>query len=104
MSVDRSATRFSRNSLELKIIQSYVLVLREPKNVDGDRMVTLERHGAYEVRLAECPAHLDSMLFWIELFDHNTKLTLDSYGGHDLEAVTFVAEIFISEARLLHNR
>ena len=88
--------------LEVKILQSYVLVLRTNKNAQGDRTSTLERHGAHEVRLIDPSqkAQSDTIPFWIELFDHNAKTTVDSYGGYDLEAVAIAADAFIARARL----
>lgn len=105
MSATSTPARASIKSLELKILQSYVLVLRVQKNVHGNRVCTLERHGAYEVRLIDPPqiARVDTIPFWIELFDHNASLTLDSYGGHDLEAAAIAADALISRARMLQQ-
>ena len=94
-----------RKLLERRIVQSYVWVLRAPKDIDGLQSASLARHGAYEVRLIE-PSGMpqgDSMPFWIELFDHKNKFGLDSYGGHDIEEAVVAAEDMISEAELLHR-
>lgn len=95
----------SRNTikaLEQKILRSYVFVLRVNKNAQGYRSSTLERHGAHEVRLIDPPqmTECDTIPFWIELFDHKAKTTVDSYGGYDLEAVAIAADAFISRAKL----
>jgi len=103
MTTDPQAAKFSKKALELKIISSYVLILQTPQHVEGDRIVTLDRHGTYEIRLVECPRHLDTLLFWVELFDHDTNLTLDSYGGRDLNAATLAAEAFIEMAMHLNK-
>ena len=71
------------------------------KNAQGYRTSTLERHGAYEIRLIDPPemTQCDTIPFWIEMFDHNTKAAVDSYGGYDLEAVAIAADVFITRAK-----
>jgi hypothetical protein len=99
---DQSNPRGTIKALEQKILRSYVFVLRVNKNAQGYRASTLEHHGAYEVRLIDPPemTQCDTIPFWIELFDHNTKAAVDSYGGYDLEAVAIAAEAFITRAKL----
>jgi hypothetical protein len=92
--------------LEWRIIQSYVWVLRAPQIHDGNRTSTLVRHGAYEVRLVE-PSQMpqgDAIPFWIELFDHEKQMALDSFATDDLEEAAVTASALISEAEMLHQR
>jgi hypothetical protein len=72
------------------------------KNAQGYRASTLERDGAYEIRLLDSPetTQFGTIPFWIELFDHSTKATVDSYGGYDLEAVAIAADTFITRAKV----
>ena len=99
---DQSNPRGTIKALEQKILRSYVFVLRVNKNAQGYRASTLERHGAYEIRLIDPPemTQCDTIPFWIELFDHNTKAAVDSCGGYDLEAVAIAADAFITRAKL----
>lgn len=102
MSNQQCNPRRGIKALEQKILQSYVFMLRVNKNEQGYRTSTLERHGSHEVRLID-PPHMtkcDTIPFWLELFDHNAKATVDSYGGYDLEAVAIAADIFITRAKL----
>jgi hypothetical protein len=103
---NRSTTpRNTDKSLELRVLQSYISVLRVKTNADGYRASSLERHGAYEVRLIDQPemARNDTAPFWLELFDHATKHTLDSYGSYDLEASAIAADAFIAQAKFLQQ-
>jgi hypothetical protein len=89
---------------ETQIIQSYVWVLRAPRNCDGMRTSALARHGVYEVRLIE-PSDMatgDIQPFWIELYDHDNRTALDSYGGADLEEAAMAAEALIARAIVLN--
>jgi hypothetical protein len=93
-------------SLERQIIQSYIWVLRAPPDEAGCKTRTLARHGAYEVRLVE-PSQMpegDIISFWIELFDHKRRVTLNSYGSDDLEQAAVTAAQLIAEAEKLHRR
>ena len=93
-----------RKLLERRIVQSYVWILRAPKDIDGLQSASLARHGAYEVRLIELSGMPQSDTpFWIELFDHRNKFGLDSYGGDDIEEAAVVAQDMISQAELLHR-
>jgi hypothetical protein len=92
-------------ALELRIMQMRIWALVAAERIDGQRTVSLARHGAFEVRLIELPPDSDSdnIPLWIELFEHGGSTTLDSCGGYDLEHIAVAAEAFISQARDLHR-
>jgi len=89
--------------LERLIVQSYVWVLRAPRTINGQKVATLSRHGIYEIRLLE-PADLaegSDLPFWIELFDNERNLSIDSYAGDDIEETAAAVQHLISRAELL---
>jgi hypothetical protein len=97
-------TDSQRLDLERRILQTYILLLHK-KHVDGARMASLVRYGRYEVRLME-PAHApksDIIAFWIELFDHVSGSTLDSYASDNVEDAAAATEAMVSHARQLHE-
>jgi len=65
---------------------------------DGpEALVSLASIGNHEVRMLAGPAvDLDSApLFWLELFDHSTKTSVDSFCCHRLQdAVPVVCDFF----------
>jgi hypothetical protein len=90
-------------NLERRIAQAYVWALRAPRTVDGQKVVSLSRHGQFEVRLME-PSELPQSYktpFWIELFDSGKSLSIDSYGGDDLEEAAGAAQELIAQAKTL---
>jgi hypothetical protein len=89
--------------LELRIAQLYVCAIATSKYVDGLRMASIARHGPYEVRLLELyrAAPANTAPLWLELFDHGSELSLDSYSGGDFEEAAHAAEDLISQARVL---
>jgi hypothetical protein len=96
---------FPSRALELRILQLYIWALHAKRFVDGCRTATVARYGAYEVRLVESllDPQDDTIPFWVELFDHQSALTIDSCGGYDFEETAAGAAALISQASLLHR-
>jgi hypothetical protein len=96
---------FPSRALELRILQLYIWSINAKRSTDGCRVATVARHGTYEVRLVEPLLDLqdDTLLFWIELFDHKNAVTIDSCGGHDFEETAAGAAALISQADQLHR-
>jgi hypothetical protein len=63
-------------------------------------MMTLVRVGSFEVRLVQpfqrSPEGAPE--FWMELFDHDRKLSIDSVGDLALDDAVIAAEDFIARA------
>jgi len=96
---------FPGKALELRILQLYIWALSRDKGVDGFRTATVARYGAYEVRLVESTLdpQVDSIPFWVELFDHRCAATIDSCGGHDIEETAAGTAALISQASRLYH-
>lgn len=102
--LDCSTPNSTKNQhLECLIVQSYVWVLRAPRTINGQKVASLSRHGLYEVRLLE-PSELaqaNDLPFWVELFDNEQNLSIDSYAGDDIEETAVAVQHLISRAKLL---
>jgi hypothetical protein len=96
---------FPGKALELRILQLYIWALSRSKGVDGFRTATVARYGAYEVRLVESmlDPQVDTIPFWVELFDHRSADTIDSCGGHDFEETAAGTAALISQANRLYH-
>jgi hypothetical protein len=71
--------------------QAYIKLLGVPRNEHGARMISLERTGRHEVLMFDVSpdSATDSPLFWLELFDHVAKSSVDSCSCYDMaQAVT----------------
>jgi hypothetical protein len=66
-------------------------------------MVTLVRLGSFEVRLVQPSQGVPqgTPVFWMELFDHDRKLSIDSVGDLALDDAVIAAEDFIARATQL---
>ena len=66
--------------IELRISQAYVRLCSLPEG-GPQASVSVASIGSYEIRmLAHSTADIDSApLFWLELIDHSTKTSVDSF-------------------------
>jgi len=88
-----------------RLNKAYVSLALTLERSDRSRIVTLDRYGAYEVRLVEF-LHGDpaaECLFWLELYCHATKSSLDSYRCDNLDDAETAANHLISSAKQLHG-
>ena len=63
-------------------------------------MVSLAWIGDYEVRMFEGSqaSSADTPLFWMELFDHNARTSVDSCSDHEIEDAGGLFQDFILQA------
>ena len=90
-----------RNKLsELRITQAYIKLLGLPRNAQGARMVSLERIGDHEILMFDVSpdSATDAPLFWLELFDHATKSSVDSCSCTEIAQAVTVFDDFTSLA------
>ena len=89
---------------ELRIARAYAKLPSIP--VDGSKpSVSLASIGNCEIRMFRGrEADLDGMpLFWLELFDHLTKTSVDSFGCDKIKDATAVFEDFMSQGANLNK-
>ena len=93
-------SRISDKALnQLRIARAYVKLLCVPEGA-SETSVSLARIGNYEIRIFE-GSQVDSdgmSLFWLELFDHRAKISVDSFSCREIEDAVVVFEDFISRA------
>jgi len=90
--------------IELRISKAYVRLCTMPED-SPEASVLLASIGNYEVRMLASPAvDLDSApLFWLELFDHSMKTSVDSFRCHRLKDAVPVFSDFITQASELNK-
>src|SRR5260221_14765456 len=86
---------------KLHVIQAYIKLLCLPDTEPGGRMISLDRIGSYEIRMFEPsqPGSDNGLLFWIELFDHDSRSSIDSCSCYEIEEAARVCESFILQAQ-----
>jgi hypothetical protein len=92
---------YSNKLGELRISQAYIKLLGLPRNAQGARMISLERIGNHEVLMFDISpdSATDAPLFWLELFDHKAKSSVDSCSCTEIARAVTVFDDFISLAK-----
>ena len=92
---------YSNKLGELRISQAYIKLLGLPQNAQGARMISLERIGNHEVVMFDVShdCATDAPLFWLELFDHATKSSVDSCSCTEIAQAVTVFDDFIALAK-----
>jgi hypothetical protein len=77
-----------------------------PESSDCVKTATLDRYGAHEVRLLEFSQNRQAgdCVFWLELYCHLAKSSLDSCRCDSLDDAETAADHLISNAKRLHNK
>jgi hypothetical protein len=96
--------KMSDDALRIKIEKAYIELLRI--SVDGaEASVLLASIGQYEIRICGGTTVRSAVtpLFWLELFDHASKMSIDSCSCHQIEDAIAAFEYLTSQARLLNE-
>ena len=88
-----------------RLCQAYVGLVLAPTAEDGSRTTSVARFGAFEVRMIERADQRvrDAADFWIELYRHDTRSSLDSFLCQDLDDGESIVEQLIWCARQLNE-
>jgi hypothetical protein len=102
----KTLSKTSRIKLETQLIEAHARLQLTRQGTVTSRTATLVRLGPFEVRLIQ-PLSMpptSPIRFWIEIFDHDRQLSIDSVGNCVLEDAVIAAEDFIARAtRLSEN-
>jgi hypothetical protein len=92
--------------LELLLMEAQARLQRASPGEDVSAMITLVRRGSFEVRLLQplSLAPANPARFWLELFDHDRQLSIDSVGDRIIgDAIGAADEFIVRAARLSEN-
>ena len=64
------------------------------------KTISIARIGAYEIRMFSGPPSRSGgvPLLWIELFDHDARLSVDSCGCHEIDDAVAGFDVLIAQA------
>jgi len=88
-----------------RVTQSYLDLFLTSKGADGSRAAVVARIGMFEVRLVEMPSFSapEGLSLWVELYDRDLKLNVDSCKCSDLDEAIDATHRLIDLARGLNN-
>ena len=92
---------YSNKLGELRISQAYIKLLSLPQNAQGARTISLERIGTFEILMFDISPDgaTDTPLFWLELFDHEAKSSVDSCSCTEIAQAVTIFDDFVSLAK-----
>ena len=84
-----------------RVTETYASLFLTPKQDDGSRYSVITRIGDFEVRLLELPCvnSPDELALWVELYDRDLRVGVDSYKCSDLDEAIDAAQFLTAEAR-----
>jgi len=87
---------------ELRIARAYGQLSSMPD--DRSKVsVSVARTGNYEIRMFRWPETQSGALFWLELFDHNIRMSIDSFQCHEMRDAVPAFEDLMSQADYLNS-
>jgi hypothetical protein len=101
----KKLSKKSRNELEALLKDAHAKLQLVPPGARASRPVTLMRFGPFEIRVFQPLSALptNAIIFWIELFDHDRQLSIDSIGDCTLDDAVIAAGDFIARATTLNE-
>jgi hypothetical protein len=84
-----------------RVTETYASLFLTPMGDDGSRYSEIARIGVFEVRLLELPSinSPEELELWVELYDRDLRLGLDSCKCSDLDEAIDAAQILTAQAR-----
>jgi hypothetical protein len=101
----RKLSKTSKNELEAILKDANARLQLVPPGTDASRAVTLMRFGPFEIRVFQPLSALptNATIFWMELYDHDRQLSIDSIGDCTVNDAVIAAEDYIARARALNE-
>ena len=83
-----------------RVIETYAGLFLTSKQGDGSRHAAIASIGAFEVRLVELPSvnSPEELELWVELYDRDLRVGVDSYKCSDLDEAIDVAQFLTAQA------
>lgn len=98
----KMCTKSSEASDRLRITQAYIALSGIPGSNSAPATVSIVRIGEYEIRMFNgLPAASDMPLLWMELFDHDTKVSIDSCGFREIDEAVSAFDGLAAQVRKL---
>ena len=85
---------------ELRLTQAYIKLLSIAEKRTGTGMVSVARIGNYEIRIFESSQRGSDgePPIWMELFDHDAQISVDSSRCREIEEALAVFRDFVAQA------
>jgi hypothetical protein len=97
--------KFNLTSGRLRVAQAFIAVLSLAGSSSAPRYVSVARMGKYEIRMFNSSPSSpgDAPRLWMELFDHDAKMSIDTSSCHEIEDAVSTFEALVSQVKNLNG-
>jgi hypothetical protein len=87
----------------LRVTQAYIALLSIPGSGCAPKAISVARIGNCEIRMSNGSpsASGDVPSVWIELFDHDARLSIDGCSCREIEEAVAAFDLFMAQAKAL---
>jgi len=91
---------------KLRVAQAFIAVASLARGSSTSRYVSVVRMGKYEIRMfsGSLRSRGDAPWPWMELFDHDAKMSIDSCSCHEIDDAMSAFEGFVSQVEDSNGR
>ena len=86
-----------------RVTESYLGLFLKSRHDDGSRATAIAKFGALEVRLVEMQTVNVCESLWVELYDRDRQIGVDSCKCTDLDEAIDATQLLIAQARQLNS-
>jgi len=89
----------------LRLVQAFIGLSSMPGNSSVSRHVSVARIGKYEIRMFSVftTQSSEAPQLWMELFDHDAKISIDSSSCHEIDDTVAAFEAMVAQATNLNE-
>jgi hypothetical protein len=93
--------KFNPTSGRLRLAQAFIALSSATGSSSASRYVSVVRMGKYEIRMFDSsPASPgDAPRLWMELFDHDAKMSIDGCTCHGIDDAVSAFEMLVSQVK-----
>jgi hypothetical protein len=98
-------TKSSRTSGRLRITQAFIALSSIPEASSAPRTISIVRIGEREIRMSSASPSRSggAPMFWIELFDHDAQVSVDSCSCREIDDAVAAFEALLAQAESLNE-
>ncbi|MBR1230071.1 hypothetical protein JQ600_34830 [Bradyrhizobium sp. AUGA SZCCT0176] len=97
-------TKSGHTSGRLRVTQAFIALSGIPESASVPSVISIVRIGIHEIRIFNVSSPVgDEPALWIELFDHDTKVSVDCCSFREIDAAIAAFDDMVSQAERLNE-
>jgi hypothetical protein len=93
--------KFNPTSGKLRVAQAFIALSSATGSIFAPRYVSVVRMGKYQIRMfnGSLARPGDALPLWMELFDDDAKISIDSCSCHEIDDAVSAFEALVSQVK-----